>query len=186
MEQLIKIEDHFEIGKLPGRFWGYGYLRPRTEKLVAHRLQTGKTAYYLPLMPKARMHHSTKIVTQMPMIPGYIFLCLSDDERYDWKRNCEQFIQIELMRDDADEDRLIDELKLLHRCEALAQENPVLINPGIQCGDRVEITAGPLKGLVTEVICRHDRSNAIVVNLTILNRNIEYAVSAEMLKKITA
>ena len=83
------------------------------------------------------------------------------------------------------EDKLIEELNALRRFELLAQKERVLINPGIQKGDRVLITEGPLKGLTTEVIRRNDECDSIVVNISILNRNIEYPVSAETLQKIT-
>lgn len=177
--------DQSGILKQPGRFWGFGYLRSRTEKLVAGKLGAAGVGHYLPLIPKARMHHASRVVSMMPMIPGYVFVCLNDDERYEWKRTCEQFIQIELMRDRYNEDTLVNELNALKKCEALAREMPVVVNPGIRRGDRVEIVSGPLKGLVTDVVRRNDRDNAIIVNLTILNRSVECPVSAEMLKKIT-
>jgi len=174
------------IKKIPDRFWGYGYLRPRSEKTVAAKLAAGGMVHYLPLMPRVRLHHGTKVVSQVPMIAGYVFLCLDDEERSELKRVEEKFVQIELLRDPHSEKVLIAELNALRQCELLAREAPVLVNPGIQKGDRVLITSGPLKGLETDVLRREDGSDdVIIVNLTLLNTRVEYPVSAEMLKLIT-
>jgi len=142
--------------------------------------------YYLPLKLRARLHHGVRVVSMVPMIAGYVFLCLDDEERSELKRVEEKFVQIELLRDPYDEKILITELNALHQCELLAREAPVLVNPGIQRGDKVLITSGPLKGLETDVLRRKDGSDdVIIVNLTLLNTRVEYPVSAEILKLIT-
>ncbi len=174
------------IQKNPGRFWGFAYLWPRTEKLMERRLRGAGIDCYLPLLPKARVHHSTKIITEIPMIPGYIFLCVDDRERYELKRQEPKFVQIELLREEHQENRFIQELNALRQCEQLAREAPILVNPDIMAGDKVLVTAGALKGLVTDVVRREDGQNLIVINITILNRHVEYSVPSETLSKITA
>ena len=173
------------IVKHSDRFWGFAYLRPRTEKKVAEMLAGMGVPVYLPLVNKARLHHGTKIITPIPMIPGYIFLSAGDLERTELKKNEKGFVQIELLREKSEEEELIRELNALRQFEILAQTEEVLINPGIQRGDKVMITEGALKGLETEVIRREDQKNAIVINITILKKTVEYLVSADMLKKLT-
>ncbi len=173
------------IEKQENRFWGYAYLRPRSEKVIAQKLEGQGIPSYLPLVPRARLHHGTKIITQMPMIPGYIFLALDDDERSELKRKEDHFVQIELIRDETLENILISELNALQKFEALAQTEKVLVQPGIQKGDKIRITEGSLKGMEAEVIRRNDEDNAIVINITVLNQSVEYPVSLEYLKKIT-
>lgn len=141
---------------------------------------------YLPLVKKARLHHGSKVVSELPMIPGYIFLAASDLERNELKRTEKNFVNIELLRFQMEEETLIRELNALHQFEILAQSKEVLVNPGIQRGDRIVVTQGPLKGLETEVIRRDDDRNAIIVNVTILEKTVEYPVSADELKKITS
>ena len=174
------------IEKQTDRYWGFAYLRPRTEKKVAEKLAALQYPVYLPLVNKARLHHGTKIVTPFPMIPGYIFLAAGDFERTELKKHEKEFVQIELVREKFEEDTLIRELNALHQFEILAQTEAVYVNPGIQHGDKVLVTQGPLKGLETEVIRREDQKNAIVINITILEKTVEYLVSADILKKITA
>jgi transcriptional antiterminator NusG len=174
------------IEKQNDRYWGFAYLRPRTEKKVAEGLAGRNIPGYLPLVNKARLHHGTKIVTPLPMIPGYIFLAVDEPERNELKRTEKNIVNIHLLRVPMEEETLIRELNALHQFELLAQTQEVHVNPGIQRGDKVIVTQGPLKGLETEVIRREDARNAIIVNVTILEKTVEYPISADELKKITS
>ena len=174
------------IDKQADRYWGFAYLRPRTEKKVADKLAGMDVPVYLPLVNKARLHHGTKVVTALPMIPSYIFLAAGDQERTELKKTVKEFVNIELLREPHEEDTLIRELNALHQFEILAQSEEVLVNPGIQRGDKVVVTSGPLKGLETEVVRRDDAHNAIIINISILEKTVEYPLSADELKKITA
>ena len=179
-----KIMDFEDIRKHPERSWGYAYVRPRTEKKVKLSLDNRGFPCYLPLMPQARMHHTSKVISYLPMIPGYVFLSLTDDERRELKASEKHIVQIELLRETEKEEIFIRELNILKRCELLAKDEPVLINPEISVGDDVLVTDGPLSGLQAKVLRRADDTNSIILNLTMLNSHIEYPVSAEMLKKI--
>ena len=159
---------------------------PRTEKKVAEKLAGLDIPVYLPLVNKARLHHGTKVVTAVPMIPSYIFLAAGDQERSEPKKGVKEFVQIELLREPHEEDTLIRELNALHQFEILAQSKEVLVNPGIQRGDKVVVTQGPLKGLETEVVRRDNARNAIIIHISILEKTVEYPLSADELKKITS
>ena len=86
----------------------------------------------------------------------------------------------------SEEETLIQELNALRQFEILAQTEENLVNPGIKHGDKVLVTQGPLKCLETEVVRREDKKNAIVINITILKKTIEYPVSADKLRIITS
>lgn len=180
-----KIMTFEEIRKIPERHWGYAYVKPRTEKKLKSALEARGIPCFLPLIPKARLHHATKVVSFLPMIPGYVFLSLSDEERRELKISEKHIVQIELLRESSSEETFIKELNVLKRCEILAQSEPILINPAISAGDDVVVTEGPLAGLQAKVLRRADETDSIVLNLTILNSHIEYPVSAETLQKIT-
>ena len=160
--------DKIDIVKQPERHWGYAYLHPRTEKMVAQKLRNAGIACYLPVVPRA-----------------YLFLCLGRFEAADLKIREKKIVKIDLQFDEGREALLIDELHTLQRCEALAKTEPILINPGIRHGDKVLITSGSLAGLVTEVVRRDDAHDAIIVNVTLLGQHIEYRLPAEKLKKLT-
>ena len=180
-----EIMEHGEIRKYPERYWGYAYVRPRTEKKVLETFEGRGLPCYLPLVPKARIHHSTKVISYLPMLPGYVFLSADDDERRELKTGEKHIVQIELLREREHEDRFIEELNILKCCEALSEHEPVLINPEICAGSDVEVTSGALSGLRAKVLRRSDNTDSIILNLPILNLHIEYPVSAETLKLIT-
>lgn len=48
------------IEKQADRYWGFAYLRPRTEKKVADILAGRDVPVFLPLVNKARLHHGSK------------------------------------------------------------------------------------------------------------------------------
>lgn len=179
-----KILDLNVICKQENRFWGFAYVKPKTEKKVWERLKEMGVTCYLPLIPKARMHHSTKIVTYFPMLSSYVFLCVDDDERRELKKEAKEIVQIELLREPNQEEQFINELNILGKCEELAKVSPILINPDIVAGDDVVIVSGPLKGLETKVLYRKDETDSIIINLPLFNMHIEYPLPAEELKKI--
>jgi len=182
-----KIQDfsHLDIVKQPDCFWGYAYVRYRAEKKLAEKLQNAGITCYLPTVPHAYKMHYTKVITQVPMFPTYLFLCINREEATELRYKEKQIRRIDLQFDEYRENTLIAELKALQQCELLAKESPVLINPGIVAGDKVLIKSGSLKGLVTDVVRRDDKNDAIIVNVTILDQHVEYPISADELKRIT-
>lgn len=159
-------------------------MKPKTEKKVWETLKGRGVVCYLPLVPKARMHHYTKIVTQVPMLASYVFLCVDDEERREIKKDIKEIVQIELLRENGTEEQFIRDLNVLKRCEELAKDRPVLVKPEIVAGDDVLVISGPLKGQQVKVLRRDDHTESIIINLTLLNTHIEYPISAEDLKKI--
>lgn len=180
------MSDRLEIKKVTGLFWGYAYVRYRAEKKLAEKLRNSGIICYLPVVPHAYMIHYTKVVTQVPMFPTYLFLCMDREAATDLRYREKQIYRIELLFDEHKENVLIEELKALQQCELLAQQAPVRINPGLGTGDKVLIKTGSLKGLVTNVVRRDDANSAIIVNVSILGQHVEYPISADELKKVTA
>lgn len=174
-----------EIVKYPDRFWGFAYVRYRSEKKIAERLENSGIICYLPTIPHAYMMHYTKVVTQVPMFPCYLFLCMNREEATALRYKEKQISQIALQYEESKEKTLIEELNALQKCELLAQQSPVFINPGIKEGDKVLIKEGCLKGLTADVFRRDDENDLIVINITVLGHHVEYPVSAADLKKIT-
>jgi len=174
------------LEKQDGRYWGYGYVRANSEKKVLHSLERLGLLSFLPTVPVATIHHYTKVVTHVPMIRGYVFFCLNEAEKSELLRQEERLVHAELLKNPAVEKTFLTELNELARCEELALKEPIRVNPGILPGDDVLVTSGPLAGLTTKVVRRNDARDSIIINISILNRYVEYPVSAETLKKITA
>lgn len=185
MAEYRIIMKQLEIIKYVDSFWGFAYVRYKAEKKIAERLQNSGIICYLPTVPHAYMMHYTKIVTQIPMFPCYLFLCVSRETATELRYREKQISRINLQFDKLKEEVLISELRALQQCEIMAKQSPVYINPGIQAGDKVLVTNGPLKGLTTDVIRRDDDNNMIIVNITMLEQHLEFPVSADLLRKIT-
>lgn len=177
--------DIVEVKKYEDKAWGFIYVAPRCEKKVADKLRGSGHICYLPTIPHAYMMHYTKVITQIAMFPSYLFVCLGREDATDLRYANKQIIKTQLLFDEERETVLIRELQALQKCEELAKREPILINPGIQKGDKILITKGELKGLETEVIHRDDNHDSIIINITILDKNIEYSVPAGSLKKLT-
>lgn len=178
--------DIVEIKKYEDKTWGFIYVAPRCEKKVAEKIKGSRHICYLPTVPHAYMMHYTKVVTQIPMFPSYLFVCLGREDATDLRYANKQILKTQLLFDKEREDVFIRELQALQKVEELAKNKPILINPGIQKGDKILITKGELKGLETDVIHRDDNNNSIIINITILDKNIEYSVPAGDLKKLTS
>lgn len=176
--------DKLRIVKNENIYWGYAYVRYRAEKKILRRLQNTGIRCYLPTIPTAHMMHYTKVITHVPMFPCYLFLCMGREDATELRYKEKQILQINLQYDELKENILIRELQTLQRCEIMAKNSPVYVNPGILPGDKVLIKSGSLKGLIAEVIRRDDDNNLIVINITILDQHLEFPVSASELKKI--
>ena len=185
MGRLQIFMEKVEIIKQADTYWGIAYVRYRAEKKLTEKLYASGVVCYLPTVPHAYIMHNTKIITRIPMFPCYLFLRLNREEVTELRYREKQISRIELQFDEHREQLLMNELRALQQCEQMAQDMPVLINPGIVAGDKVLVKEGSLKGLVADVIRRNDENDSIIINVTMLNHHIEFPVSAEMLKKIT-
>jgi len=61
--------------------WYAIYTKPRSEKKVAERLNNIDVEVYCPLMKTLRQWSDRKKKVQMPMFPGYVFVCVSELDR---------------------------------------------------------------------------------------------------------
>ncbi len=173
-----------EIRKSDDRCWGYAYVASRTEKRVAAFLENSGIPCYLPTQAHAYRMHSTRVVTRVPMFPGYLFLALGREEATDLRCRERRIRKVVLQFIPEAEMQLIEELNALKRMEMLAVNEPVQVNPGIVRGDRVEILSGPFSGVETDVLRRSDDRNMIVVNVSLLQQHVEFELPAWEVRKI--
>lgn len=61
--------------------WLAVYTKPRSEKKVTERLSDKGFEVYCPLIKTVRQWSDRKKKVQLPMFPGYIFVCVSEIER---------------------------------------------------------------------------------------------------------
>ena len=63
------------------RPWYVLHVKPRTEKKVESFLRIYGLFSYLPCWKKVAKIQRRKVVTELPLFPGYVFTRLSPDER---------------------------------------------------------------------------------------------------------
>lgn len=61
--------------------WYAIYTKPRSEKKVTERLSNTGIDAYCPLIKTLRQWSDRKKKVQIPMFPGYVFVCVSEIER---------------------------------------------------------------------------------------------------------
>ena len=62
--------------------WYAVYTKPRSEKKVAERLSDNGFELYCPLIKTLRQWSDRKKKVQLPMFPGYVFVYVSENERF--------------------------------------------------------------------------------------------------------
>ena len=78
---------------------------------------------------------------------------------------------------------LIADLNRVRKCELLAGERKVIVNPGIQPGKTVLITSGSFAG-TEAVVLRRRKELHVIVNLPILGQHCDCEFKADELELI--
>ena len=126
-------------------YWGFVYTRPRAEKKLAQRLVDMGIRSYLPLMKKMRKHNRGKVISMIPMFTSYVFLEIPN-VYYSNIRRLPEVLTFDLPEKPEIQEMLVADLNRVRKCELLASERKVIVNPGIQPGKTVLITSGSFAG----------------------------------------
>ena len=162
--------------RVPGKKWSLVQTRPRNEKFTAQNLLRQGVAVYLPLLTKVEIHNRSKRTTLLPMFSGYLFACPTlEEETLIRREKCVWNLKV---LGEAEEEILLQDLKLVRQAELLSREHKLIIKPGICVGDTVVLKKGPFKGHDV-IVAERDGEATLVVNLNFLGRNILIRCSAE-------
>ena len=113
----------------------------------------------------------------MPIFPGYVFLCGSEDDRLAaLKTN----LVIHCLNV-GEQDRLADDLNRVHLLlkSGLPLSSVEQLNPGAEA----EITSGPLAGFRGTIV-RHGSNSRIVVEVEFLQRGVSVEVDEAIIQPI--
>ena len=161
-------------------YWGFIYTRPRAEKKLAQRLVNMGIRSYLPLMKKMRKHHRGKVISMIPMFTSYVFLEIPN-LYYTNIRRLPEVLTFDLPEKPELQEMLVADLNRVRKCELLAGERKVIVNPGIQPGKTVLITSGSLAGTEVVVLRRVNELH-VIVNLPILGTHCDCQFNADELQ----
>lgn len=157
--------------------WFVLHTRSRQEKAVAVDLRVRQIHYFLPLVESVRYYGRRKATVQVPLFPGYVFLRGSIEQAYeaDQTRRLARVIKVR------DQQSLDQELKSLYRAQRCGGNlDPY---PYLHKGIRVEVRAGPFKGIqgIVEDRTKYDR---LILQVKALGQASSLEIDAALLEPV--
>lgn len=154
--------------------WHVLHTRSRQEKALAESLDARGLEYFLPLIKAPRYYGRRKLVSELPLFPGYVFLRGTLDEVYEADRT-KRVAHVIAVNDQA---RLEEELAAIR--QALASEATFDPFPYLVRGVRVEVIAGPLRGIrgMVESRTRRDR---LILQVDVLGQATSVEIDGSLL-----
>jgi transcription antitermination factor NusG len=157
--------------------WHVLHTLSRQEKALSEDLARRGIRHYLPLVSKARYYGRRKLIAELPLFPGYLFMVGTVDQAYSADRTgrVAQIIPV------FNQDRLNWELRNLQL--ALEREADLDPYPSLQQGVRVEVRSGPFKGLQGVIDDRLKR-NRLILQVGTLGKAASLEIDASLLEPV--
>lgn len=160
--------------------WYAVYTRPRFEKQVYERLTEQGIEAYLPLVKTMRQWSDRKKMVEIPLFSSYVFVHI-DRRQYDpvlHTHGVVKYVSFEGKAATIPPEQ-IDNLKIIVN----SNEKVETTWEKRKKGDRVMVTAGPLKGLRGELITDGDRRK-VLVRIDKIDQNLTVEVHPSLIEKI--
>ena len=158
-----------------GKHWSLVQTKPRNEKYSAKNCSAQGILVYLPLVTKVEVHNRSERKILLPMFSGYYFAC--PDYEQETVIRCDKCVWNLQILNEAQEEELLQDLRIVRESELLAKNHKMIVNPGICEGQTVKLKKGPFAGQEVLVV-RREGISKVIVNLNFLGRNI--AVTCEV------
>jgi len=161
------------VADLAGQWW-VAHTKARQEKALAHDLRRKEISYFLPLIERETVIRGRRFKPLVPLFPGYMFVCGTEDDRYEcFTRN-----RIASMIPVCDREELVDELTQIQR--ALEADAPMDPWPYLKTGRRARVTAGPFAGTEGIIVRRKDITR-LVLSVQSLGQAVAMEIDAAQL-----
>ena len=157
-----------------GSIWYAFHTKPRCEKKAAGLCDGIGLRYYLPLRrntpkkKKGQRHYSFDV----PLFPGYVFSCCSDEERLHLMRSGYLVQWLEVV----DQDQLLEELTSVY--VASRRGAGLTLYPQLKRGRRIRVIRGPLGGIQGRISQRKDEFR-LILNISVLGTAVAVEVDME-------
>lgn len=157
--------------------WVVAHCKPRCEKRLAEYMGKRLIPYFLPQIKHKRVYQRRKVVTTVPMFPGYIFAVLgpADREKLAISGFVVRFIRV------GHQEHLLKELS--HLCFINQKEVDTKPALWLSKGLEVEILDGSLKGM-RGVVESHDKISEVRLQVDILRQAVMVSVDPKNVKII--
>lgn len=153
------------------------WTKPRQEKAVARYLDAVEMEFYLPLIPRVSFIRSRKVVSEVPLFPGYVFAAGELEDGYaaiSTKRVC-QVLQVE------DQRQFINEIEQIRH--ALVAGGSLDLFPFAVIGRRCRVTRGPFIGLEGTITDRLGPTR-LVLQVAILGQGAALEIDIDLLEPV--
>jgi len=163
-----------------GLRWHVLQTKSRQEKMLAESLKARGLNCFLPLVDVDRNYGGRRAKVELPLFPGYLFLqgTLEDVYAADRTKRVARVIDV------FDQDKLSEELRnvrlALETADAGVRFDPF---PYLKLGIRVEVTAGPMRG-VRGVIEDRRKRDRLILQVDVLGQATSLEVDSAVLTPI--
>ncbi len=164
------------IDRLIGRWWVV-YTRARNEKMVAACLTRMGVSHFLPLVRRGRPFRGRVRYVDLPLFPGYLFLCGDTRARYAALRTNRVAEILEVV----DQEQLRGDLRQI--CLVLERGGTVDLYPGLRAGARCRVRSGPLAG-IEGVVLRRRGVCRVYISVEFIGQSAELQIDAALLDVI--
>jgi len=160
-----------------GWVWTVLHTRPRCEKKVVALAPLKEAEFFLPCTTRVHEYGNRKRTYELPLFVGYVFGKMPK-EHISWYRG-NQYVAN--MIPVVHEEKFLAPLRTIASALASGLEMEVL--PDMTPGAKVQITAGPLKGLETEI---HEVAgdHKVIIQLEMIQKSVSIEVEVSHLKRI--
>jgi transcription antitermination factor NusG len=166
--------DGTPVARMAGTWW-VTHTKARQEKAFAHELCARNTSYFLPLYEKRTIIRGRTFRPLVPLFPGYVFVCGTENDRLGMFRGNRIARTIPV----ADQPRLVGELTQIQ--QALKAEATFDPWPYLREGRRCRVTAGPFKG-IEGVIARRRDVTRLVLTISLLGQSVALHIDPSLLE----
>jgi transcription antitermination factor NusG len=158
-----------------GKRWFVLHTRSRQEKALCEDMVVRGISHYLPLVPRTHFCGRRKVIAQVPLFAGYVFLLGSIEQAYGADRTGRVARIITVF----DQDRMNWELRNL---QVAIQGNAMLeIYPNLQAGARVEVRSGPFRGLQGIIENRARKRDRLYLEVSTLGKSVSLEIDGSLL-----
>jgi transcription antitermination factor NusG len=157
--------------------WFVLHTRSRQEKALAFDLEVRRIAYFLPLRREVHYYGNRKCIIDVPLFSSYLFIKGYAGDAYiaDRTKRVANIIRC------PDQQRISWELSNINL--ALLQNAPLALYPFLVKGTRVEVRAGPFRGL-QGVIEDRIKGNRLILQVETLGRALSFEIDGSLLDVI--
>lgn len=154
--------------------WYAAQTRSRHEKSVAEQMERRGVEHFLPLYEKVSRWKDRRVRVQLPLFPGYIFVCMALRDRL----NVLQIPGIARLVGFCGRPAALSDAEMATLRRGLCSGIGVEPYPFLEVGQRLEVRSGPLAGF-SGYLVRKKQKDRIVISVEAIMRAFTAEISLD-------